>query len=210
MAAGEEWESQKEVPFAELWMGDHVNGPSHVVVDELSEAIIGKNEQFKMAMGAGEKSIPVSELTLADPQRFLGEGYEQKYPYANKNLACLFKVLSVRTALSIQAHPNRAAATLLNEERPDIYKDKNPKAEVAIALSNDFSACFGFASPEKIRENLASVPALAKLTDSLTGLNPTANDFPGVSPEFLENFTKALFYKLDKDHDELEKVVGEI
>jgi mannose-6-phosphate isomerase class I len=34
---------------------------------------------------------------------------------------------------------------------PDIYKDPNPKPEVAIALSDDFKALFGFSTIENMR-----------------------------------------------------------
>lgn len=67
-----------------------------------------------------------------------------------KSLTFLFKVLSVRTALSIQAHPNKSLAEKLHVEFPDVYKDPNYKPEIAIALSDDFVACYGFASAELI------------------------------------------------------------
>jgi len=31
---------------------------------------------------------------------------------------------------------------------PDVYKDPNPKPEIAIALSDDFTAFMGFLSPD--------------------------------------------------------------
>ena len=71
-----------------------------------------------------------------------------------QSLAYLFKVLSVRTALSIQAHPNKELAQKLHAEFPDKYKDPNHKPEIAIALSDDFMACYGFSSAEKILHNL--------------------------------------------------------
>jgi len=77
-------------------------------------------------------------------------------------LSYLFKVLSVRTALSIQAHPNKKLAQQLHREKPDIYKDPNHKPEIAIALSSDFKAYYGFALPEKIKKNLEENPILAQ------------------------------------------------
>jgi len=56
----------------------------------------------------------------------------------------------VRTALSIQAHPNKELAKKLHAEFPDKYKDPNHKPEIAVALSDDFMACYGFSSAEKI------------------------------------------------------------
>ena len=62
-------------------------------------------------------------------------------------MAFLFKVLSVQKALSIQAHPNKLLAEKLHAKFPDIYKDDNHKPEIAIALNDDFIACYGFAEP---------------------------------------------------------------
>lgn len=64
-------------------------------------------------------------------------------------------------------------------------------------------ACFGFASPEVIHVNLASLPTLAKIVEGLTGLNPASNDFPELTPAFLEALTKGLFNELDKDPAQL-------
>src|SRR5690349_2547768 len=46
------------------------------------------------------------------------------------DLPFLFKVLSIRKALSIQAHPDKALAKELFEKRPDLYKDPNHKPEM--------------------------------------------------------------------------------
>ena len=44
---------------------------------------------------------------------------------------------------------------------PDIYKDPNPKPEIAIALSDDFTAFMGFMPLEKIFANFKElVPEL--------------------------------------------------
>jgi len=45
-------------------------------------------------------------------------------------LPFLFKILSIRKALSIQVHPNKAEAEKLHAQHPDIYKDPNHKPEV--------------------------------------------------------------------------------
>lgn len=37
---------------------------------------------------------------------------------------------------------------------PDIYRDPNPKPEIAIALSDDFIACIGFMSLQNIKTSL--------------------------------------------------------
>lgn len=67
------------------------------------------------------------------------------------NLPYLFKVLSVGTALSIQAHPDKKLAEKLHAERPDIYKDGNHKPEMAIASSPEFETLCGFRPVAEIK-----------------------------------------------------------
>jgi mannose-6-phosphate isomerase len=71
----------------------------------------------------------------------------------------LFKVLSVRTALSIQAHPDRALARALHARRPDLYKDGNHKPELALAIT-PFEALCRFRPVDQITSFLQTVPEL--------------------------------------------------
>lgn len=66
-------------------------------------------------------------------------------------LPFLFKVLSVRTALSIQAHPDISLAKKLHASDPKNYRDANHKPEMAIALG-DFEALCGFRRAHRISE----------------------------------------------------------
>ena len=50
-------------------------------------------------------------------------------------LPLLLKILSIRTALSIQAHPDKALAELLFARDPKNYPDDNHKPEMIIALN---------------------------------------------------------------------------
>lgn len=70
-------------PYAELWMGTHVNGPSFV--PERDESLLGYLSHNLDSLGGGA-------------QKEFGD-----------DLPFLFKVLSVRKALSIQAHPNKVS-----------------------------------------------------------------------------------------------------
>lgn len=54
----------------------------------------------------------------------------------NKELPFLFKVLSVNSSLSIQAHPNKAHAEKLHAADPEHYPDPNHKPEMTIALTD--------------------------------------------------------------------------
>ena len=110
-------------PYAELWMGTHVNGPSKL-----------------------EDGTPLLDWLQANPDA-VGTLPED---YSPGDLPFLFKVLSIRTALSIQAHPNKHRAPVLHATKPDIYKDPNHKPEMAIALT-PFEAMCGFRPISEIK-----------------------------------------------------------
>lgn len=77
-------------------------------------------------------------------------------------LPFLSKVLSVETALSIQAHPDKKLAEELHRLKPTLYKDDNHKPEMAYALT-PFVAMCGFRPADSIASNLQSCPYLRKL-----------------------------------------------
>lgn len=77
-------------------------------------------------------------------------------------LCFLFKILSVNTALSIQAHPDAELARRLHAERPESYHDSNHKPEMAIAVSV-FEMMCGFRPADQIATFLRTVPELRHL-----------------------------------------------
>uniref|UniRef100_A0A9J8BJW8 Mannose-6-phosphate isomerase n=1 Tax=Cyprinus carpio carpio TaxID=630221 RepID=A0A9J8BJW8_CYPCA len=77
-------------------------------------------------------------------------------------LPFLFKVLSVKTALSIQAHPNRELAARLHAQFPEHYPDNNHKPEMAIALTQ-FEGLCGFRPMDEILGFLKKVPEFRAL-----------------------------------------------
>lgn len=83
------------------------------------------------------------------------------------DLSFLFKVLSVDTALSIQAHPNRSHAVELRAKDPQNYPDSNHKPEIAIALT-DFEALCCFRPLEEISSFVRGVPELKSVVGALT------------------------------------------
>jgi mannose-6-phosphate isomerase len=120
-------------PYAELWMGTHPNGPSFY---EDGRALLED----------------INETTCTK-QLF------EKY----KDLPFLFKVLSIRKALSIQAHPDKTLAARLHKESPSMYKDPNHKPEMAVALT-DFEAFVGFRPLEEIEAFLEKYPEFKTIT----------------------------------------------
>lgn len=104
----------EEKPFAEFWMGDHTNGPSSVFIDSNDKncvSVIGDEDFIKAHDG---QEVTITKLFELNAKKFLGEAYLDRLAAADESLktslSFLFKVLSVRTALSIQAHPNKALA----------------------------------------------------------------------------------------------------
>lgn len=122
-----------DVPYAELWMGVHPSGPSTIA----------------------RSGMKLSDWLDANP---LAIGAEVIKHHGTK-LPFLFKVLSVDTALSIQAHPDKVLAEQLHAERPEDYKDDNHKPEMAIAV-RDFEALCGFETVHGIESVLARHPEL--------------------------------------------------
>jgi len=56
----------------------------------------------------------------------------------------------VRTALSIQAHPNKTLAAKLHREKPQHYRDDNHKPEMTIAVT-PFEALCSFLTKDQLR-----------------------------------------------------------
>jgi Phosphomannose isomerase type I len=99
---------QAQGPYAELWMGAHPSGSSRIA--KSGESLLAWLERCPDALGQGV-------LT----------NFGRELPF-------LFKVLSVKTALSIQAHPDKVLAQQLHSERPNVYKDPHHKPELALAV----------------------------------------------------------------------------
>ncbi|KAJ0028936.1 hypothetical protein NQD34_003933 [Periophthalmus magnuspinnatus] len=139
---------EANTPYAELWMGAHPKADSGILLDQISERTLGAWIQ-------------------KNPQS-LGSKVQDRF---NGKLPFLFKVLSVRTALSIQAHPDRELAEQLHAQFPEHYPDENHKPEMAIALT-PFTGLCGFRPVTEILDFLSEVPELLALVgpDSVHGL----------------------------------------
>nr|XP_050844713.1 mannose-6-phosphate isomerase [Vespula vulgaris] len=160
----------EEKPYAELWMGTHPNGPSYLKEKDISlEEYIQKNTNV------------------------LGIEIQQKF---GSSLPFLFKVLSIRKALSIQAHPDKKKAEQLHLQHPEIYKDSNHKPELAIALT-EFGALCGFRPIEEIKEYFKLLPELrAVIGEDLVHECMIIND-----PENIVPFKKCFHSLMTCDHN---------
>ena len=67
----------------------------------------------------------------------------------------------MRTALSIQAHPNKTLAAKLHREKPQHYKDDNHKPEMTIAVT-PFEALCSFQKINSVLENCRACPELVR------------------------------------------------
>ena len=112
-------------------------------------------------------SLPSKDLTtgrslidlVGDNQALMGHDITAKY---KSKLPFLFKVLSIRKALSIQAHPNKKLAEKLHSQDPKNYPDDNHKPEMTIAIT-PFEGLCGFRPLKEIAHFLSSIPPLREL-----------------------------------------------
>lgn len=113
--ANEQFQAVDTKPYAELWMGTHPNVPSRVITrsnqDDASSSLL-------------------SSHVRAHPDFYLGSKITSRYPSSasDGSLPFLFKILSIRKALSIQAHPDKQLAERLHKERGDVYKGEPKEA----------------------------------------------------------------------------------
>ncbi|KAM8783324.1 mannose-6-phosphate isomerase [Rhynchonycteris naso] len=115
-------------------MGTHPRGDAKILNSHVSQKTLGQ--------------------WITENQDCLGSKVKDTF---NGKLPFLFKVLSVETALSIQAHPNKELAEKLHLQSPQHYPDANHKPEMAIALTS-FQALCGFRPVEEIVTFLTKVP----------------------------------------------------
>ncbi|ODV92616.1 hypothetical protein CANCADRAFT_1207 [Tortispora caseinolytica NRRL Y-17796] len=120
----------ESAPYAELWMGTHPKVPS--MVNPTTTLLQALNDH-------PEYSTPAITRAFKAPVPFL------------------FKVLSIRKALSIQAHPDKQLAERLHAADPKNYPDDNHKPEMAVALTQ-FEGFCGFRPLEQIAAFLDHVP----------------------------------------------------
>jgi mannose-6-phosphate isomerase len=139
-------------PEAELWLGAHAGSPSIVV----NPAVV-------------DGADTLADWFAAEPARALGRGRTE--------LPFLLKVLAADQPLSIQAHPTpeQAEEGFAREEAAGVpldaphrnYKDRFPKPEIIVALSDRFDALCGFREPA---ETLADIDAIDAGTGRLAAL----------------------------------------
>ena len=119
----------------------------------------------------------------------------------NGQLSYLFKILSIEKPLSIQLHPDKTFAEILNKKFPKIYKDDNHKPELFIALS-DFELLFGFVEINKAVEIIKKYKNCFNLKE---GEKLIAN--PNI--ENYKEFIERLIYLEKNDYEKILKLILE-
>ncbi|XP_048337613.1 mannose-6-phosphate isomerase [Sphaerodactylus townsendi] len=160
-----------EKPYAELWMGTHPKGDSIILDNRISQKTLGQ--------------------WIADNPSCLGSKVKEVF---HGQLPFLFKVLSVKSALSIQAHPTKELAEKLHAQYPEHYPDNNHKPEMAIALT-PFDGLCGFRPVEEIVTFLQKVPEFRALIGNVAAeqLERCVDDDPrGVSAALRVCFTRMM------------------
>ena len=163
-------------PYAELWLGTHPNGMSQVTVHkELQHGgMYSDDSEDGITTSEPASSSSDSNSSLSDSTRRSLLDYVQSDPLLHcgqpqqQDLSFLLKILSVRTVLSIQAHPDKKLAEKLHAARPDVYKDPNHKPEMAIAISDTVTAMCGFRPLPEIAQHLQDYPEFRDLLGSET------------------------------------------
>eukprot|EP00917_Polyrhabdina_sp_WS-2016_P028223 GHVP01060203.1.p1 GENE.GHVP01060203.1~~GHVP01060203.1.p1 ORF type:complete len:380 (-),score=60.44 GHVP01060203.1:48-1187(-) len=170
---------------------------------------------------AEEDKTPYAELWMGDHTEGCSIDKKTKLPISEIfkehkiESSALLKVLSIRTALSIQAHPDKETAIILHEKHPDLYKDGNAKPEMAVALEES-SLLYGFRKQSEIigyiekykilREILElkdsdSIPCLRTLFTSLMKADNLTDKVPllrqSIEENHISDITEEVFLKLD-------------
>lgn len=135
-------EPEKDLPYAELWIGAHPKAPSKIEIND---------NMFKL-----------DEVIKNYSAEILGEKVIRKF---GKSLPFLLKILSCEKALSIQAHPDKNLAKILHSKDPQNYPDENHKPEVAIAIDY-LKSIVGFKPLKQFLEVIYRYPAMNELIDT--------------------------------------------
>lgn len=165
---------EPDKPYAEFWMGTHGSGPSYVVECSGANGVSAAECSDENGVSVvGSELLSLKSWICQNPN-VLGDKVVEKW---GCDLPFLFKVLSIAKALSIQAHPDKELAGSLHKSLPNVYKDKNHKPEMALAIT-EFEALCGFVTLEELKGAFQNVPEIVELVGSAA-----ANKFLHISKQ---------------------------
>uniref|UniRef100_A0A0K8TMD1 mannose-6-phosphate isomerase n=1 Tax=Tabanus bromius TaxID=304241 RepID=A0A0K8TMD1_TABBR len=161
-----------------------------------------------------DDSTPYAELWMGDhpsgPSTLKSTGSslaeilsrsDEKLIGDHTKLSFLFKVLSIRKALSIQIHPNKEEAEKLHASAPDIYKDSNHKPELAIALTPFLALC-GFRPYKEIHDVCQQITPIKDLIGHELVKNLANNGYEALK----ECYSKLMAVDADNIKRSIEKI----
>lgn len=172
-------------------MGAHPKADSVILWDQISDQVADSVQ----TLGSWIQKHPES----------LGSKVRTRF---NDKLPFLFKVLSVRTALSIQAHPDKDLAVRLHAGFPEHYPDENHKPEMAVALT-PFTGLCGFRPVQELLDLLSEVPELQALVgpDSVQSLKSGLSDLDQTRAALKMCFTRMMESPKDLVQTQLQTLV---
>ncbi len=178
-------EIQKDIPYAELWIGAHPKASSEIEIDG--------------------KKVSLNEIIRKYNFECLGEYVSKKF---GGNFPFLLKILSAANALSIQAHPNKLQAEKLHELDPENYPDDNHKPEIAIALDS-LIAIAGFRPVKEIQYNLSLLPELKNFVDKQLIDKIIKAGNTSEAEQFTQDLYRSIMIKAE-DKENLSKCIEQI
>lgn len=171
----------EEQKFAELWVGTHPSCPTRIAkTGETLDEYLKKDE---------------NKAKFFSPAHS-GSKFAGTVPY-------LLKILSIQTALSIQAHPCKSLAEQLFKKDPKNYKDPNHKPELICGLTPMEALC-SFRSLSEVAVFVKAIPELASVLNAEVNFGSilTSTNFPPADSEEEKQVLKSLMkylYSLEND-----------
>lgn len=174
-------EKPDDQKFAELWVGTHPSCPTRIATtgETLDEYLKRDSNESRFFSPAHTSS-----------------NFSGTVPF-------LLKILSIQTALSIQAHPCKSLAEKLHQKDPKNYKDPNHKPELICAL-NPMEALCSFRSIAEVVKFVKAIPELGNVLNAkeILGFLLTSTAYPPADSEEEKNLLKSLMkylYNLDNE-----------
>ena len=159
-------------PYAELWVGAHPKAPATLICDG--------------------QPVRLDDAVCVRAGELLGASAAARF---GSELPFLFKILSIASPLSIQAHPDKERAAVLHQANPEQYPDSNHKPELAIALT-PVELLYGLRPFEEVQQYRATVPEFAQLAGEGASLQAVWEHLFRVSHEALTRASAALYRRI--------------
>uniref|UniRef100_A0A915NZ35 Phosphomannose isomerase type I catalytic domain-containing protein n=1 Tax=Meloidogyne floridensis TaxID=298350 RepID=A0A915NZ35_9BILA len=121
---------------------------------------LGENSEVARLYVEGHEDKEINSDTPY-AELWIGTHPDAFYKRYRLQLPFIMKIMSIRHTLSLQVHPTKEQAILLNKQNPINYPDQNHKPELAYALTR-FELLCGFRPAGEILENMKAFPELCQ------------------------------------------------